>query len=60
MAYSRTDADLHRFTDAAEARRTSRCTAGWTTPSVSLAAFDQPDLKAVTTATVTAPSARGP
>ena len=56
MAYSRAGAGLHRFTDAADGETYLALHGGLDNAQRVLAAFDQPDLKAVTTATVTAPA----
>ena len=55
MRYSRTGAGLHRFTDAADGETYLALHGGLDNAQRVFAAFDQPDLKAATTATVTAP-----
>jgi aminopeptidase N len=55
MAYSRTGAGLHRFTDVADGETYLALHGGLDNAQRVFAAFDQPDLKAVTTAAVTAP-----
>ena len=55
MPYSRTGAGLHRFTDAADGETYLALHGGLDNAQRVFAAFDQPDLKAATTATVTAP-----
>ncbi len=56
MGYSRTGAGLHRFTDAADGEAYLALHGGLDNAQRVLAAFDQPDLKAAITATVTAPA----
>jgi aminopeptidase N len=55
MAYSRTGAGLHRFTDDADGETYLALHAGLDHAQLVFAAFDQPDMKAVITATVKAP-----
>jgi len=55
MPYSRTGAGLHRFTDAADGETYLALHGGLDNAHRVFAAFDQPDLKAVTAAAVTAP-----
>jgi aminopeptidase N len=55
MPYSRTGAGLHRFTDAADGETYLALHGGLDNAQRVFAAFDQPDLKAVTAAAVTAP-----
>ena len=55
MAYSRTGAGLHRFTDVADGETYLALHGGLDNAQRVFVAFDQPDLKAVTTAAVTAP-----
>jgi aminopeptidase N len=55
MPYSRTGAGLHRFTDAADGRTYLALHGGLDNAQRAFAAFDQPDLKAPFSATVTAP-----
>jgi aminopeptidase N len=55
MAYSRTGAGLHRFTDAADGETYLALHAGLDSAQRVFAAFDQPDLKAVITASVRVP-----
>ena len=57
MPYSRTGAGLHRFTDAADGETYLALHGGLDNAQRVFAAFDQPDLKAVTIAAVTAPAA---
>ena len=56
MPYSRTGAGLHRFTDAADGETYLALHGGLDHAQRVMAAFDQPDLKAVITAAVTAPA----
>jgi len=56
MPYSRTGAGLHRFTDAADGETYLALHGGLDNAQRVFASFDQPDLKAVTTAAVTAPA----
>ncbi len=56
MPYSRTGAGLHRFTDAADGETYLALHGGLDNAQRVFAAFDQPDLKAVTTAAVAAPA----
>jgi aminopeptidase N len=56
MPYSRTGAGLHRFTDAADGETYLALHSGLDNAQRVFAAFDQPDLKAVTSAAVTAPT----
>lgn len=55
MAYVRAGAGLHRFTDAADGETYLAVHGGLGNAQRVFAAFDQPDLKAVMAATVTAP-----
>ena len=55
MRYSRTGAGLHRFTDTADGETYLALHGGLDNAQRVFAAFDQPDLKAPVTATVTAP-----
>ncbi len=55
MPYSRTGAGMHRFTDDADGETYLALHAGLDNGQRVFAAFDQPDLKAVHRATVTAP-----
>ncbi len=55
MAYVRAGAGLHRFTDAADGETYLAVHGGLGNAPRVFAAFDQPDLKAVMAATVTAP-----
>ena len=55
MPYSRTGAGLHRFTDAADGETYLALHGGLDNAQRVFVAFDQPDLKAVTAAAVTAP-----
>ncbi len=55
MAYSRTGAGLHRFTDEADGETYLAVHAGLDHAQQVFAAFDQPDMKAVITATVNVP-----
>jgi aminopeptidase N len=55
MAYSRTGAGLHRFTDSADGQTYLALHAGLDNAQRVFAAFDQPDLKAAIAATVLAP-----
>jgi aminopeptidase N len=55
MAYSRTGAGLHRFTDAADGETYLALHGGLDNAQRVFAAFDQPDLKAVISAAVRAP-----
>jgi aminopeptidase N len=55
MAYSRTGAGMHRFTDDADGETYLALHAGLDNAQRVFAAFDQPDMKAVHRATVTAP-----
>ena len=57
MPYSRVGAGLHRFTDAADGETYLALHAGLDNAQRVFAAFDQPDLKGVFTATVVAPAA---
>ena len=56
MRYSRTGAGLHRFIDAADGETYLALHGGLDNAQRVFAAFDQPDLKAVTTAAVVAPA----
>ncbi len=56
MAYSRTGAGMHRFTDDADGETYLAVHGGLDDAQRVFAAFDQPDLKAVITATVRAPA----
>ena len=56
MPYSRTGAGLHRFTDPADGETYLALHGGLDNAQRVMAAFDQPDLKAVITAAVTAPA----
>ena len=56
MRYSRTGAGLHRFTDSADGETYLALHGGLDNAQRVLAAFDQPDLKAVITAAVKAPA----
>ena len=55
MAYSRTGEGMHRFTDAADGETYLAAHGGVDNAQRVFAAFDQPDLKAVTRVTVLAP-----
>src|SRR5450755_2238706 len=55
MAYSRTGEGMHRFTDAADGRTYLAAACGVDNAQRVFAVFDQPDLKAVISATVVAP-----
>jgi len=55
MPYTRTGAGLHRFTDAADGETYLALHGGLDNAQRVFAAFDQPDLKAVISAAVTAP-----
>jgi aminopeptidase N len=56
MAYSRTGAGMHRFTDAADGETYLAVHGGLDNAQRVFAAFDQPDLKAPITVAVTAPA----
>ncbi len=57
MPYSRTGAGMHRYTDDADGETYLALHAGLDHAQRVFAAFDQPDMKAVHSATVTAPEA---